>query len=733
MAIEIKKSFCRICSGMCGTTVTVEDGRMTSVRGDHDDPMTTGYACIKGIEGAAAHYAPDRITEPLKRQPDGSFAPIGIEQALDEIAEKLAVLIASDGPQSIGGYRGGGAFLNNAATNVCYEFINAIGSDNFFSTITIDQSAKIVSIGRLGIWAGGRQQMPDAEVALLVGINPLVSISGAAFDTRNPARRMKDARARGMKVIVIDPRRTETAAFADVFLQPYPGEDPTLLAGLIRIILSEGWEDKPFCDAWVGDLAALGAAVDPFTPEYVARRAGVEAADLVAAAAMFARDNHRGYAASGTGPNMSPHSNLSEHLLETINVLCGRYQRAGERVYNPGILQKRTPKKAQVIPAPRWWETAPRSRIGNYPKLFQDMPTGVMAAEMLEPGPGQVKAFLCHGSNIVNSVPDQYKVTKALRALELLVCVEPFMNETARLAHYILPPPMMYERADLTGSYAEAMLFQAPFARYTAPVVPPPPGTVDDCYVFWGLAKRLGVQLVYDGVPLDMETPPTTDSLLSIIARHAPEPWEQFKSYELGKLFEDYPQIVEPADADATGRFTTMPADVAAELGAIAAAPVTPGMTTSHGNEFPFRLAVRRVREIFNSSGRNVAALHKRMPINLAYMNPADLAMLGVADGEKVAIASDYATVPANAAADATVRRGVVSMTHGFGTLPEETVYERDGSSTSMLISTDRDLDPLNAMPRMSAIPVKVTRTNAAEGAIEAANLERMANHAGAA
>jgi anaerobic selenocysteine-containing dehydrogenase len=137
-------------------------------------------------------------------------------------------------------------------------------------------------------------------------------------------------------------------------------------------------------------------------------------------------------------------------------------------------------------------------------------------------------------------------------------------------------------------------------------------------------------------------------------------------------------------------------------------------------------LAVRRIREIFNSTGRNVPALRRRAPYNLAFMNPDDLNSLGIADGEKVTVTSDYATIPAKVASDPTVRRGVVSMTHGFGSLPGQTLYERDGSSTSMLISTDRDLDPLNAMPRMSAIPVSIARTNAAPGVVEATNLEHL-------
>jgi anaerobic selenocysteine-containing dehydrogenase len=272
---------------------------------------------------------------------------------------------------------------------------------------------------------------------------------------------------------------------------------------------------------------------------------------------------------------------------------------------------------------------------------------------------------------------------------------------------------MLYERPDLTGFYAETMLCPVPFARYTPAIVPPPAGSkvVEDWYPFWGLAKRLGVNLNYEGQPLNMDTAPTTDELLAIIARHCPEPWETLKSYELGKVFDDYPQYVEPADDNASGQFTTMPHDVAAEVAEVAAEEVTPERIISNGQAFSFRLSVRRIRETFNSGGRNLKSIRKRMPYNYAYINPQDMQNLGIHEGDKVTISSDLATIEGVVKPDPTIRCGVVSMTHGFGSLPDDTVYERDGSSTGKLISTDRDLDPINAMPRMTAIPVNIGAT----------------------
>ena len=228
------RSFCRFCMVFCGTKVTLDEhDHIVSVRGDHDDPMNQGYSCIKGIEAAAAYYAPDRLLHPLKRQPDGSFARIALEQALDEIAARMREIVADDGPEAVGVFRGAGAMLNASAMGMAPAFLGALGSHKNFTTLTIDQSAHMIAAGRIGMWAAPRHPLHDSDVRMMFGTNPLVALTATDFDMSNPTKAMKRARARGMKLIVIDPRRTETARYADVFLQPYPGEDTTSAAGVI--------------------------------------------------------------------------------------------------------------------------------------------------------------------------------------------------------------------------------------------------------------------------------------------------------------------------------------------------------------------------------------------------------------------------------------------------------------------------------------------------------------------
>jgi anaerobic selenocysteine-containing dehydrogenase len=396
-------------------------------------------------------------------------------------------------------------------------------------------------------------------------------------------------------------------------------------------------------------------------------------------------------------------------------VVCGRYMREGDKMANPGVFQPRVPRLAQAVSPQRWWEQGYRGRIGNYGTLIGEMMTGTMADEILVAGEGQIRCFISHGSNLINTIPDRSKTVRALQSLEMLVSVEPYMNETARLSHYIIPTKLHYERADLSVYVHEQALLQRPYARYTAPVVAPPAGSevIDDWYFFWSICKRLDLTFTVDGTAFDMTTAPTTDDILAVVGRNLPVPLSELKKFELGRIFDEVPQFVERADPNTAGKFTTMPDDVAAELAAVAAEPFSAGRTVSNGASYTHRLTSRRVREVHNSTGRSIPAVRKRMPYNPAYLHPEELEALGLEPGDHVTLTSDAGSIPAIVASDATVRRGVVSMSHGFGGSPGHADYEYAGSSTGELISTDRDLDPINAMPRMSAIPVNITKHQA--------------------
>lgn len=719
-------SFCRICSGGCGVVMMIDDNdRIVGIRGDADSPLTRGYMCFKGRQAEHSHHGPHRLLRPKKRLPDGSYIEISSEQALDEIAEKLGTILDEHGKDAMAIFLGNGGMFNIAGFYMLPSFLAAFDNDQYFSTLTIDQSGKMVAMGRLGHWGAGYPHLDDMDVAMFFGANPLVSHGSLGFLQEDPVRKLKQARARGMKLITIDPRKSETGNFADIALQPYPGQDAAIAGGLIRMILAEGWHDRDFCDRWVGaeHMDALRAAVDPLTEEYVEHRAGLDTGSLRRVAEMFARDAKSGCVTSATGTSMAPFSNLAFQLIETLNVICGRYLREGERVHQINGMGPGGPLRAQAYAPSRFWEATGESRIRGARKLFQDRPTATLADEILTPGEGQVRALFVDGGDPVTSWPDQAKTVAALDHLDLLVAIDPWPSPTTRHAHYILPPLMQYERADLPMYLPGFANWAGAWSQYTPPIISPPPGSdlVEDWYVFWALAKRLNRTITYNGVrALDMERRPDTDDLLSLVLHGAPHDLAGLQEHPHG-FHADIPQVtVLPADADADGRFDPMPADVEAELRAFLDCDGSPGEWQRDGRRFSHLMITRRMRDLFNSNGRYVDSVRARTPYNPAYLHPDDLAELGLSAGEEVEIASAHGRVAAIVEADAALRPGVVSIAHGWGDQPGSGAdVAASGTAVNRLIDTGLHHEAVNAMPHMSAVPINITPRHKA-GAEEA-------------
>jgi len=699
------KSFCRTCIAQCGVVLTLDDKeRIVAVRGDRSHPVSAGYACFKGLQAADTHGGNGRLRHALKKQPNGSFAPIAAEQAFDEIAARLAAIRSDGDPDAIGLFRGTGAFHNATAFAMHGSFLAALGTRSLFTTLSIDQSAKAISACRIGHWQAGRHAIEQSDTQLLFGSNPLVSHSAGGFLTSDPVKRLKREVARGLKLVVVDPRRSETASFAAVHLQPLPGEDVSIAAGMLRIILSEGWYDEDFCIRHVNGLDALRDAVAPFAPDYVAARAGIAARDLHEATRVYAT-GQRGGVITGTGSNMQPRSNLAEHLAQCIEIVCGRFKRAGDRIPNSDPLIPAQDWYAEVVPPFAPWEAFPPSRIRGIGDLFGEKLTGTLAEEILTPGPGQVRALIVNGANIANSVPGKSDIVAALKALELLVVVDPVFTPTAQLADYVIAPTLIYERADLPITLG-VPLHADSWAQYTPAIVPPPPGVVDEWYVFWSLAKRLGVSLHYAGQPLDMVTPPTTEDLLAMGLAGAPLSLDELKRRPDGVAVDPAgPLFVKPARAGHDARFELSPPGVLAELLDVAAEPVAVASDSA-----AFRLISRRMRDLNGSIGMGAEAIRRRTPLNPLCMNPADMARLALTPGAHVEISSEDGRIRGVVQPDGTLRHGVVSMSHNWGGIdPDPDDYDRIGSSTNALIRTTRRYESLNAMPWMTAIPVRIT------------------------
>jgi anaerobic selenocysteine-containing dehydrogenase len=692
-----------MCSNACGVRVAIDDeGRVAGVRADPDQPLTAGFACFKGLRAAEAHNHPARLLRPLRRRPGGGFDAIPLARALDEIAGRLATIVGRDGPNAVATFRGTANYFNAAASALLRSWHGALGSDTFYSTMTIDQSAKWVAIERLGRWDAGPHLFEEADVWMFVGHNPIVSMmGGAGFHARNPTLQLKQARARGTRIIVVDPRRTETARYADIHLQLRPGEDAALFAGLLHIVLAEGWIDRAFCARHVDGLDQLAASVAPFTPDLVAQRAGVSAQQLRDAAALFARDSRRGAAVTGTGPNMGHRSNLAEHLVQCLNVVCGRFQREGDTGAPPHVVDPSRPRRAEVLAPRRGFARAGPSRVRGASTILGERMSGVLADEILTPGPGQIRGLIVAGGNPASSLPDHRKAVAALGSLELLVAIEPAMTATAQLAHYVLPPLLQYERADIPEPQLQRIYMSVPFAQYAPPIARAPAGhdLVEEWRVFWELARRLGRALAIGGQPLGMDVAPSTDDVLRLIMGRSRVSLDTLKAIPGGRIFDGVRVPVQPAREGVAARFAVMPPDVAAELRAT--------LDDSEGDDrFTHRLAVRRMRDVVNTSFHELPSISRRLAHNPAYLNPADLAALGIARGDPIEIATDTRRLVAVAEADDAVRPGVVSLSHGWGGLSGA----EGGASTNLLTTTDAFVETINAMPRLTGIPVRISR-----------------------
>lgn len=713
------KTFCRNCGALCALEVTVEDGRVVDAAADGTASPYGAYMCPKALAAVDFHNgAEHRLLNSVKRGPDGGFAEIAAAQALDEIGAKLAALIAEHGPRSVAVYHGTGAYRSVLGGLMEKAFLAAIGSPNLFSTMTIDQSAKWVTSGRLGVMASGKPSFHDVDVALLAGNNPVVSHQTYPFGAGHsgaPARAFAEAKQRGLKLIVVDPRRTETARYADLVIQPLPGHDAAIFAAIAHILLRDGTYNRAFCDRFVSQVDELREAVRPFTPELAARRADVPVQQIEEAARMLA-GARRPFVGSGSGPSMSLHSNLNDHMIEVVNALLGGYRRAGDEVRNPGVLKPRTLIETAVAPG-RSWEKGVKCHSADIGKLYGEFPTALLPAEITTPGPNRIRALINFGGNPLMALGDPRRAVPAFEDLELLVSLDARLNETARLSHYVIATSQPFERHDIT--VPGDALAPEPFAQYAPPVIDKPKGVIHDWEFFWEVASRLRTPLTFkywtygiefdaipDGLPLDLDTAPDPEDLVRYLCKDSRVSFEELKANPSGVRPKIEPQHVREV-ADNGSRLEVCPPDIAAELKVVLAEDEPDG-------RFRYQLTVRRILEAMNSAYRDSAGVGRKHPVNWAFMNPQDMAAEGLADGDAIEITSEHGRIVGVAKAEDRLRRGVVSMSHLFGDMaPSADPWTQRGSNTGWLTSLDRYLEPINFMPRFSGVPINVRRAQA--------------------
>lgn len=704
--ISTHLTFCRFCHASCPIEVDLQGGQAVAIRGVPEDPIFAGYTCIKGRQIPEQMTHPQRLLKSLRRRPDGTFEELSSSEAMDEIATQLRRIIDTYGPRSVASYTGTGGYQNSLAVPAARAFHQGFDSPSFYTSVTIDQPAKSTAPFRVGIWEAGYQDFSNADVLLAIGYNPMVSSFSpvGGLQGTNPYVVLREAKNRGMKLIVIDPRRTEFATQADIHLAPKPGEDPTLMAGILKVVIDEGLFDHEFCDLWVSDLAQLADAVSTFTLDYVSKRCDVPADDIVAAARMFATAQ-RGTSGTGTGPSMAPHSSLTEHLSIALNTICGRVNREGDSLESGYFLYPETPRRAQVHAA-RTPATGAPSRMRNLRGIRGEMLTTTLAEEILTPGDGQVRALIVSGGNPVVAWPDQELTVAAMKDLELLVVIDHRMSSTAEFADYVIAPTLSLERADIP--HLMDRWFRAPYTNYTDAITERAGDVLNEWEVFWELSKRLGYPLPLAGGDTPMDERPSDDAMIDLAYAGSRMPMDEVRANRR-VVHPDKAMIVSAADPTCTAKFTVAPDDIVAELGEVHVEGDSAVALGVDPSLYPFRLVSRRLKHVLNSYGSSLSVLGAKGTSNSAYMNPQDMLDHHLVEGDLIEIFSPRASVHGLVEAAPDVRRGVISMAHSWGgsSLTDEKVRDI-GSPTSRLVSVDKGYDRINGMVVQSAIPVRI-------------------------
>lgn len=686
----------------------VSEGKVLSVKPDTDNEMYGGYTCIKGRQLVEQMYQPQRMTSCKVKNSKGEFEDITSEKALDEIAERVSKIVKEHGPRAIATYNGTVAFQNSGQLVYSREWHNALKSPSYYTSVTIDQPAKVFVGSRMGYWTGGSHFFHDSDVAMIIGNNVINShyAPPGGVPSVSPSDQIRKARKRGLKLIAIDPRETELTRRSDLHLQIKPGEDAVLLAGIIRVILTEVLHDTEFCEQFTTGLDELRASVEEFDLASVSNRTDIPE-DLILEAARTFAAGPRGVAITGTGPEMSAHPNLTQHLVGSLNTICGRYYRAGDTHPNPGALAPEAPKVAQVFEAPLAWGRGDRSRtnpdLGELasPTGVREMPTSQLADEILMPGEGQIKVLFVIAGNPLMAFPDQEKAYAAMQELDLLVCIDPYMSATAEMADYVLAPKLTLEREDVT--LLADYWYEKPYSQYSKAVVDTEQDVIEEWEFYWGLAKRMGLEVKIKNQIIPNDRKPSKFELLQAITKGSRADLSFLRDNPGGHIFEDMAVEVQPAPATATGRFKLFPVGVSEEFQALKE-------STEDEESFTHQLIGFRSKYVLNSFGRSLPAIvAKSGTTNPAHIHPDDLVTLNISDDSEVVISSRHGSIPAIVKANNQIKPGVIAMHHCWGVAPGQQAPVREvGSNTNLLVSGDEQLQKFTGMTRSSTIPINI-------------------------
>ena len=734
MDSTIAHRICPVCEACCGLEFRVAGGRIESVRGHEADVFSAGYLCPKGVALKDLHEDPDRLRTPLIKR-DGVFVEAGWDEAFAEIERRLVPLRERHGPDAAALAIGNPTVHKMGLMLYLPRLIRALGSRNVFSASTLDQMPKQLSSGLMfGHWLS--IAVPDIERCdhlLMLGANPLAS-NGSLWtvpDFRGKARAMQ---ARGGRLVVVDPRRTETAAMADEHLFIRPGGDVFFLLGMVQVLFDERLVRLGRLSEHVAGVDALQQAVAPFTPQAVATRCGVPAQTIRAQARALA-GARRAAVYGRVGTCTQEYGTLASWLIDVLNVLTGHLDEPGGAMFPKAAVFAAntvgTPGTGRGIVTARH-----RSRVSGAPEVFGEYPMGCLAEEIETPGEGQVRALITVGSNAVLSAPNGPRLSNALERLDFMVSVDLYLNETTRHADVILPG-----RSPLEDSHYDTAFAQLSFrnhARYSPAVLPAAAEHPPE----WQTLLRLIAILRGDGARADLQR--LDDELLADEVRRAAgaqaeavmravSRWQGperlldlgLRSGPYGDGFGANPEgltlkklMAAPAGIDLGPLQPRVPELLRTPSGKIELAPpmlLQDLQRAEHDLARPvpeFVIVGRRQVRSNNSWMHNLPILAKGPYRCTVLVHPQDAARLGLGDGAMARIANGDRHIDAQVELSDEMLPGVVSLPHGWGHgMPGTRMAlagERPGVNLNAVL--DENLrDPLSGNAVLSGVGVSLS------------------------
>ncbi|WP_329227126.1 molybdopterin oxidoreductase family protein [Streptomyces sp. NBC_01460] len=714
---------CPLCEATCGLTLTIEGTEVTGARGDRDDVFSQGFICPKGASFGGLDADPDRLRTPLVRT-DGVLREATWSEAFDLIAARIPALVQEHGAQAVGVFLGNPNVHTMAGGLYPPLLLSALGTRNVFTASTLDQMPKHVSSGLL---FGDAHAIPVPDLdrtahLLLIGANPLES-NGSLCTAPDFPGKLKALRKRGGTLTVIDPRRTRTARLADRHAAIRPGTDALLLAALTQVLVEEKLTDPGALAEHLDGYDELAEAMADFTPEAVAAACDLDAGTIreiarelaaAPAAAVYGR----------IGSCTVEHGTLASWLVDVLNILTGNLDRPGGALF-PLSATARAPRPAapgKGFALGRW-----RSRVSGHPEAKGELPVAALAEEIETPGEGRIRALIVIAGNPVLSAPDGNRLDRALAdGLDFMVSVDPYLNETARHADVVLPPPPPSQSAHFDFSLNSLAVRNQ--VRYSRPAVPLDEGRMDESEILARLVLAVGgrhgappetvddlavtAALARAGVPEEYAAGLTGrtggERRLDLMLRLGPydltleQLLAQPHGIDLGPLEPRVPQVLRTR----SGRIELFPAPIAADLprlrAALGARPA--GLV----------LVGRRHLRSNNSWMHNVAALRGGTNVCTLQIHPDDAARIGLAEGDTARITAAGGEVEAPAEITDSVRSGVVSLPHGWGHSRSGTRMSVAGAEPGVNVNQLLDgtlLDPLSGTAVLNAVPVSVAPT----------------------